>query len=213
MSSPYPTTSLQPTAPPSSLPSVFSFLIAHKKLTFFQQVVIAKLGETVLFNFTQGNHSATQSTFASPCVPAHLSNASINGFNTDLRPAGNGTSITRFPIVMNPDIVNDTLWFYDETTCGIGGVGVINPGNVSATDETIDGFVRNAIRLNGTGATTTSSASPSASGSPSSGTGSGGGSDGSSGSGSSNTTTSAASRLAPALGFAPLFALAAALAV
>ncbi|KAJ7928418.1 hypothetical protein B0H13DRAFT_1967157 [Mycena leptocephala] len=148
-----------------------------------------------------------------PCIPAHLTNASINGFNTDLRPAGNGTSITRFPIVMNPDIVNDTLWFYDETTCGIGGVGVINPGNVSATDETIDGFVRNAIRLNGTGATTTSSASPSASGSSSSGTGSGGGSDGSSGSGSSNTTTSAASRLAPALGFAPLFALAAALVV
>ncbi|KAF7362233.1 hypothetical protein MVEN_00569500 [Mycena venus] len=118
---------------------------------FDPQVVNANLGETVLFNFTQGNHSATQSTFAAPCIPAHLTNVTINGFDTSLRPAGNGTSITDFRIIMNADIVNTTLWYYDQTTCGIGGVGVINPGNVSATLQTIDGFVRNAIRLNGTG--------------------------------------------------------------
>ncbi|KAJ7460305.1 hypothetical protein FB451DRAFT_1500707 [Mycena latifolia] len=67
------------------------------------QVVNASLGETVLFNFSKkqkqrdtpdtlpvmkGNHCATQSTFAEPCIPAHDTNSSMNGFDTNLRPAG-----------------------------------------------------------------------------------------------------------------------------
>ncbi|KAJ7496926.1 hypothetical protein FB451DRAFT_1549945 [Mycena latifolia] len=177
---------------------------------FSPQVVNASLGETVLFNFTQGNHSATQSTFAVPCVPAHDTNSTINGFDTDLRPAGNGTSITTFVIVMNPDIVNTTLWFYDKSTCGIGGVGVINAGNVSATLQPIDAFVRNAIRLNGTG--TATSASHSATGSSSSGTDSGSGSGSSPSSGSSDTGAAPrAFPLAPVLAVLPLLLLGAAL--
>ncbi|KAF7324319.1 hypothetical protein MVEN_02648600 [Mycena venus] len=129
-----------------------------------------------------------------PCIPAHLTNVTINGFDTSLRPAGNGTSITDFRIIMNADIVNTTLWYYDQTTCGIGGVGVINPGNVSATLQTIDGFVRNAIRLNGTGASQ-SSASASPSSTAGSGTSSGGGNSTGSGSGDH---PSDASRVAPA---------------
>ncbi|KAJ7668642.1 hypothetical protein DFH06DRAFT_1321878 [Mycena polygramma] len=172
---------------------------------FTPQVINAALGDTVIFNFTQGNHSATQSDFATPCEPLHDTNVTKNGFNTDLRPAGNGTSVTQFTLIMNPDIANDTIWFYDQATCGIGGVGVINPGNVSATLQTIDGFERNAVRLNGTGATSSSSAAPSSTGSTSSGTGSGSGS-GSDGSG--GNSTGAAVRLAPAAVLAPaLFAL------
>ncbi|KAJ7244133.1 hypothetical protein B0H12DRAFT_1236181 [Mycena haematopus] len=181
---------------------------------FSPQVVNASLGETVFFNFTQGNHSATESTFASPCIPAHDTNSTINGFDTNIRPAGNATSVTNFILIMNADIVNTTIWFYDETTCGIGGVGVINPGNVTATDQTIDGFVRNAIRLNGTGRTSSSAAGPSATGGSSSGSGSGSGSNASQTGSSSNTTGAGVSlRFVPATAVVVLVAIGAALVV
>ncbi|KAI0629437.1 hypothetical protein C8Q77DRAFT_1065487 [Trametes polyzona] len=123
--------------------------------TVFQPAEVkANIGDVVLFNFTQGNHSAIQSTFASPCIPAHDTNVTINGFNSGLRPTNNGTAITNLPVTIT---TNDTIWFYDETTCAEGGVGGINV-NESST-ETLDGFRRNAIRLNGTA--TSSSASPS----------------------------------------------------
>ncbi|KAJ6497691.1 Le.flp1-like protein [Mycena sanguinolenta] len=179
---------------------------------FTPQVVNASLGDIVFFNFTQGNHSATQSDFATPCIPLHDTNVTLNGFDTGIRPAGNGTSVTNFVVVMNPDIVNTTIWFYDQTTCGIGGVGVINPGNVSATLQTIDGFVRNAERLNGTGAKSSSVAAPSATGgaatnpsSTSSQTGSG--------AGGGNTGAAAPLRFVPATAIVVLMALGAALVV
>ncbi|KAJ7209752.1 hypothetical protein GGX14DRAFT_631921, partial [Mycena pura] len=145
---------------------------------FTPQVVNASLGETVLLNFTAGTHSAIQSTFAVPCVPAHETNITINGFDTGLRPANNGTSVTQFRIIMNADIADEPLWFYDAATCGIGGVGAINVGNASASLQPFDAFVRNAIRLNGTAATSSSIASATSTGavavaSPSSSSGSG----------------------------------------
>ncbi|KAF8178622.1 hypothetical protein K438DRAFT_1977855 [Mycena galopus ATCC 62051] len=135
------------------------------------------------------NQSATNGTnvFTPQVVNASLGDTSVHPrarhqllhqrLRHDIRPAGNGTSVTQFTLIMNPDIVNDTIWFYDQTTCGIGGVGVINPGNVSASLQTIDGFVRNAERLNGTGATSSSAAAPSATGA-NSGTSSGSGQNG-----------------------------------
>ncbi|KAF7296081.1 hypothetical protein MKEN_01423200 [Mycena kentingensis (nom. inval.)] len=144
---------------------------------FTPHVVNASLGETVIFNFTNGTHSATQSTFASPCIPAHDTNVTINGFDTGLRPANNGTSVTDYRIIMNPDIADTPLWFYDRATCGIGGVGVINVGNVTATWQPYDAFVRNAMRLNGTATTTSAKASATASSGTSSGDGSGDGSE------------------------------------
>ncbi|CDO74710.1 hypothetical protein BN946_scf184847.g18 [Trametes cinnabarina] len=97
--------------------------------------VQAKIGDVVFFNFTQGNHSATQSTFASPCIPAHDTNVTINGFNSDLRPTNNGTAITNLPVTIT---TNDTIWFYDIATCGEGGVGGININDSST--ETLEGF-------------------------------------------------------------------------
>jgi len=49
-----------------------------------------------------------------------------------------------------PSNANTTMWFYDYNTCGAGGVGVINSNESSY--ETLAGFERNAIRLNGTAA-------------------------------------------------------------
>ncbi|KAF7315115.1 hypothetical protein MIND_00025800 [Mycena indigotica] len=156
---------------------------------FTPAVVNASLGETVIFNFTNGTHSATQSTFDVPCRPAHETNITINGFDTGLRPANNGSSRTDYRIIMNPDIADRPLWFYDEATCGIGGVGVINVGNVTATWQPYDAFVRNAIRLNGTGTATSSIPAPTRS---STSPGSSGSNSGGSGSGSGDTTSAAA---------------------
>ncbi|KAJ7072666.1 hypothetical protein C8F01DRAFT_1104868 [Mycena amicta] len=158
---------------------------------FTPPVVNASLGETVIFNFTNGTHSATQSTFANPCVPAHDTNVTINGFDTGLRPANNGSSVTDYRIIMNPDIADQPLWFYDQTTCGIGGVGVINVGNVTASWQPYDAFVRNAIRLNGTGAASSSAPASTASSSSSSGSSSGSSSS-NSGSNSGSDTSAAA---------------------
>jgi len=144
---------------------------------FTPRRIVAKHGDTVFFNFTgEGNHTATQSTFDRPCLPAHESNVTINGFNSDWR---NGTTPTILSVPILPQNVNTTMWFYDLATCGIGGVGVINSNESSW--ETLDGFTRNAIRLNGTGASAsashsstrspTGSATSSASDTPASGNG------------------------------------------
>lgn len=47
-------------------------------LTFQPNTVVAQPGDTVTFEFHQKNHTATQSTFASPCQPM------AGGFNSGL---------------------------------------------------------------------------------------------------------------------------------
>ncbi|KAI0724712.1 hypothetical protein C8Q72DRAFT_857210 [Fomitopsis betulina] len=120
-------------------------------LVFQPESVTARIGDSVFFNFTQGNHSVMQSTFSSPCIWIDETEA-YNGFTTGFRDAGNGTAITNYVL---PITSNDTIWFFDWNTCAIGGVGGINI-NESST-STLAGFVRNAKRLNGTATETSSS--------------------------------------------------------
>jgi hypothetical protein len=81
---------------------------------------------------THGNHSVTQSTFAAPCVPAHLANVTMNGFDSGMRAAVNGTAGIILSVPITPDLANTkTLW----------------------------GFQCNAIRLDGTAPTSSHSAS------------------------------------------------------
>ncbi|KAF9485984.1 hypothetical protein BDN70DRAFT_367237 [Pholiota conissans] len=118
----------------------------------FQPVnVMANQGDVILFNFTMGNHTATQSTFASPCIPAHDTDVTINGFDSGFRDTVNGTAITTLRFTVTD---NSTVWFFDWNTCAQGGVGGININESSF--ETLDGFQRNAIRLNGTDDSSTS---------------------------------------------------------
>lgn len=84
---------------------------------------------------TRGNHSVTQSTFAAPCVPAHDTNVTINGFDSSFRDAGNGTAITNLPVTITDP--KTPIWFFDYNTCGLGGVGVINANGSSL--ETLEG--------------------------------------------------------------------------
>ncbi|CCM03922.1 uncharacterized protein FIBRA_06073 [Fibroporia radiculosa] len=168
---------------------------SNASLVFQPQEVHAELGDTVLFNFTDGNHTAIQSTFSEPCIPAHQTNITINGFDSGFRDAGNGTAITILSVPILAENVNTTMWFFDWNTCAEGGVGVIN-ANDSST-ETLAGFERNALRLNGTGYATSTSAS--ATSTPSSGGANGGGS---SASPSTTSTTSSAGRNAALGGLA-----------
>ncbi|KAF9012532.1 hypothetical protein BDQ17DRAFT_1387225 [Cyathus striatus] len=106
---------------------------------FQPESVTANGGDIVrLTVITNGNHTATQSTFASPCIPAHDTNETINSFDSTF---DNTT----------------TIWFYDVNTCAEGGVGAININTSSL--QTLDGFQRNAIRLNGTQTSSSTSTS------------------------------------------------------
>src|SRR6266852_6958681 len=87
---------------------------------------------------TTGNHTATESTFDNPCIPAHETDASINGFDSGFRNTQPGTSGSFLSVPIIRQNVNHTFWFYDYNTCGEGGVGVIN-ANESST-QTLAGF-------------------------------------------------------------------------
>lgn len=120
---------------------------------FTPSQVTAAEGATVYFNFTQGNHTATQSSFVAPCQPINATGA--NGFDSNFVnvPANFNGSVFPFqvvPILAAND--NMTMWFYDVNTCSEGGVGVINlvPGDPATGGQTLAGFIRNAERLNGT---------------------------------------------------------------
>ena len=84
---------------------------------------------------TQGNHTATQSTFAAPCIPLHDFNITLNGFDSSFRSAGNFNAITYLSVNVT---TSDTIWFFDWNTCAEGGVGGIN---INGTNYlTLDGF-------------------------------------------------------------------------
>lgn len=114
---------------------------------------------------TTGNHSVNQAVFYAPCIPAHDADPTINGFMSGPRITDNGTAPTILAVPITPEIENKTLWFYDPSTCFIGGVGGINVN--SSSNETLDGFTRNAVRLNGTQHSSSASHSMSATGSTS----------------------------------------------
>ncbi|KIK67541.1 hypothetical protein GYMLUDRAFT_69722 [Collybiopsis luxurians FD-317 M1] len=124
--------------------------------------ISANVGDLVLFNFTEGNHTATQSAFFAPCEPVNYTNGT-NGFDSNFVVVPLNWNITdgAFPILAVPILEsnkNDTMWFYDVSTCAEGGVGVINlvPGDPATAGQTLDGFRRNAIRLNGTSTSSSS---------------------------------------------------------
>ncbi|KAF7792732.1 hypothetical protein EIP86_003830 [Pleurotus ostreatoroseus] len=159
---------------------------ANASLIFSPQEVHAQKGDVVTFVFVNGSYDVIQSQFDEPCIPASVFTPGFNGFDSGPRPTANGSAVT----FLNVSITDNTtaIWFYENSTCAQGGVGVIN-ANDSST-ETLAGFSRNAIRLNGTNATSTSSgAFPSATG-PSNSSGTGGPSG--TGSGSSGTGSSSA---------------------
>lgn len=162
---------------------------ANASTIFSPQNIRASVGDIIRFNFTLGNHTAIQSTFAAPCQPVHDTNSTVDGFNSGFRDTVNGTAVTQLDVPITADNnKNVPLWFYDFNTCAQGGVGGINANQSS--NETIEGFVRNAIRLNGTNSTTSTTASGSSTASLT-GSGSPSGTETGSAGGPSSTTSGA----------------------
>jgi hypothetical protein len=147
-------------------------------LIFQPQEVKAAIGDIVVFNctseistfvrhsgrahpstlnssVTNGTHSAVESTFAEPCIPAHESNITLNGFDSGLRDTVNGSAQTTLTVEIQQADQNKTFWFYDIWGCGQGGVGAINAND--SDWENFEAFVRNAKRLNGSSGGTSSS--------------------------------------------------------
>lgn len=120
--------------PSSSIVRVFT--LSHFSSSSYAQTV------------TAGNHTATQSTFAAPCIPAHDANITINGFDSGPRDTVNGTAVTILAVPILKENFGEPFWFYDASpgACGEGAVGVINSNENG--NETLAGFeVRASISL------------------------------------------------------------------
>jgi plastocyanin len=94
-------------------------------LLFDPQSVTAQPGDVVRFIFKQKNHTATQSSFANPCVKQS------GGFDTGFIPVA-ATVTDGFPIAELSVGATDPVWVYcaQGTHCSSGGmVFAINPGS------------------------------------------------------------------------------------
>jgi len=116
----------------------------------------ADVGDTLIFEFQQKNHSAVQSSFNDPCT-------SIGGFNSGFFPvSANQTS--NFPTFSVPVKDKNPIWVYcaqnaglPTSHCGMGMVFAANPGNK------FDAFKQKALAIGAAlkaQASSTSSAPP-----------------------------------------------------
>jgi plastocyanin len=131
------------------------------KLLYTPSNITAQPGDTITFQFQQKNHTATQSSFGSPCRPlASTSTSGQVGFDSGFMPVADGVS-SGFPTYTVK--VNDTapIWVYcrQANHCGMGMVFSANANEASA--NTFEAFKAKAMQQSGTG--TSSGASPSAS--------------------------------------------------
>ncbi|PVG02008.1 hypothetical protein CPB86DRAFT_772998 [Serendipita vermifera] len=129
----------------------YQILVGGPDAIFVPNNVTVEEGDIVTFTFINGSHSAIQSNFVFPCQPINQNEPTVNGFNSGIRPANNGTSITNLTVPITAEMVNVTIWFYDgaEHQCGwdetaIGGFNLREESN-----ETLAGYQRNAARLFG----------------------------------------------------------------
>ncbi|KAF8743637.1 hypothetical protein AX14_001695 [Amanita brunnescens Koide BX004] len=171
----------------------------NSTLTFNPPSIQAVAGDTVAFTFVSKNHSATQSTFTSPC--ARAPGGVDSGFQF-IPP--NSTTAAQWSITLDAASVASPLWFYcaqtnPESHCHTGMVFAINP----TANKTFAQFQNNAINAGNTSSSSTGTSSTtgtaSSTGSPA------GAGAGTYGSGTtttavnSPTSTSASNGAAPAL--------------
>ncbi|KAF1811722.1 hypothetical protein P152DRAFT_366688, partial [Eremomyces bilateralis CBS 781.70] len=100
----------------------------------------AEVGDVVKFRFFAAAHSATQSTFDTPCTPLQ------HGFDTDLIPNPNNVESAEFERLFHVKDKKPT-WFYckqpNKNHCGQGMVFGINPNGK------MDEFIQRAKDQNG----------------------------------------------------------------
>jgi len=132
-------------------------------LSFTPSHVSAAPGDTVKFTFQVKNHTVTQSSFNTPCLP--LTNTTTGtriGFNSGFFPvAANATDFPTWSLTVN----NTTpIWAYcaQLNHCGSGMVFAINSNETS--DHNFAAFQNLAKTQNGTISTNSSSSTPDTSG-------------------------------------------------
>ncbi|KAF8511556.1 hypothetical protein BU17DRAFT_77499 [Hysterangium stoloniferum] len=131
----------------------FSVTVGNNgQLRYDPQTVVANQGDTVTFTFHQKNHTVTQSTFQSPCVP-------LPGIDSGFNPVA-PTVVDGFPTFAVT--VNDSttpVWFHCKQTshCQQGMVFAINP---PTSGDTFENFQAAAIASGSATATTSAWTSP-----------------------------------------------------
>jgi len=114
-------------------------------LKFTPETIIAATGDFVQFIFVAKNHTATQSTFSSPCSPLIGSDGVTHtGFDTGFMPVRPGGK----PIVTGFSVLStDPLWFYCRHVahCRKGMVFAINPPKTGNTFSRFKALAKRTI--------------------------------------------------------------------
>ncbi|KAG2075883.1 hypothetical protein BDR04DRAFT_1090647 [Suillus decipiens] len=102
----------------------FDVTVGGGPLRYDPQFVNANPGDTIIFTFKQSNHTASQSTFAQPCVKAS------NGFDSGYMPVSESNTNGPFPAAQYTVQDTNPIWVYCKQAnhCQQGMVFAINPG-------------------------------------------------------------------------------------
>jgi len=119
--------------------------------------ISAQVGDTITFQFQTKNHTATQSSFAQPCIPlADSSSSGQVGFDTGFMPvSANATEFPTYTITINNTA---PLWAFCRQT-GHCGAGMVFSANAPSSGNTFATFKNNAIEQNGTASAAKSASS------------------------------------------------------
>ncbi|KAI5479604.1 hypothetical protein MNV49_003341 [Pseudohyphozyma bogoriensis] len=121
-------------------------------LVYTPNQITAAVGDTVEFIFQSKNHTLTQSSFATPCVPLVNATTGATGFDSGYVPvAANATKAPAWTLEVT---VSTPIWFYcaQANHCESGMVGAINAP--ATGNKTFAAFMANAV--GGNSSTTTS---------------------------------------------------------
>ncbi|KAL1797348.1 hypothetical protein ACET3X_003954 [Alternaria dauci] len=113
-------------------------------LGYNPESIKAAVGDMVVFEFMQKNHTATQSTFAEPCKKME------GGMDSGFMPNPEGKPGVTWNMTVE---TTEPLWFYCKQQNGIHcGKGMVFSINAAETgDKTMADFKGLAIKTNGTG--------------------------------------------------------------
>jgi len=111
-------------------------------LTYTPACLWPAVGDVVNFEFHEKNHTATQSSFATPCAKLTDAAGVQSGFASGFQPVAAGTT-TGFPVVSFNVTDDKPKWFYcaQGNHCAMGIVFAINPPREG---NTFDAFLANA---------------------------------------------------------------------
>ncbi|KAH9835690.1 uncharacterized protein C8Q71DRAFT_709593 [Rhodofomes roseus] len=164
-----------PAATPVSLQGTTHKIVvggSNGQLTFSPSNITAEPRDTVVFEFHQKNHTATQASFPDPCRPlTDASTGQVVAIDSGFMPVSdNATEFPTFNVTVNN---TSPTWFYCKqhlptgaSHCGMGMVFSVNA--VADSNRSFAAFQQLAMDLNGTGSASASGsgtgASPSSTG-------------------------------------------------